>query len=654
MFTVGNIPGVSDYNIVVKGTGDANTDENNLAAAVNTLNGWGKGTLWIDGQVILLNDKKFTAPINLKGMDSNAEIVVQSTNPAFVAAFSWNESFAYTSLTSYNISTSKQKSEYVSVSGIGYTPTEGDWVLVWDLGATISDLAPHNVGGAQGPMEIHQVCEYDSAAQRAYFSDAIIDLLNVSGKLGVIDFQENVEVRDLKFTQTTSQIDFQNALYFRKINGVTVSNIRMDRNGVGAIYASFCANVDISNVHIEGTLKNDNVYGVVAGIVNNFNFRDSVVYGTRHAFTTTAGASSGLTRFGTPLNCNISNVQVYTPSKIDSSNTKTTRVGLDTHAEGYGINFNNCTVHCMGDTSNIAAQTRSRNSVFKNCRFYGTYSTDTGNGTKGVRISGYKGLVDSCYFSGMWRPLDIIAGTATGKSNSCVIKNCTFDGSTSAAITFTEGSGHIVDSCTFKNCSALFTGSEYGDIIRITNTTGSNINHRITNCVFLKDSAKAAINAKDLTPSQIKVLGNTFIGFSYPTSSGPLGFLESGVYGQNLEKAYAFSNHYDNSSYAGRKAGQDALGNISGVTTIDFSAGTYDNKTAILNGNLTLTASGDFAGEYYLLTSQDSTGSRTITWSNVNWNGADPQPKVTGLTTSLFQLYHTGDGSWYGLSYFNN
>ena len=654
MLTVGNTPGVSDYNIVVKGTGNSALDEANLAAAVSSLNGLGKGTLWIDGSVILLNDKNFTAPIHLKGLDQDAEIVVQSTNPSFVSAFAWNPTFTYsTPSTTYSISNSKTRAEYITTSGTGYTPTEGDWILLYDFGASISGVEPHNVGGTQGPMEIHQIHEYDSSTGRSYTSDPVIDLMNVSGTLAVIDFQENVEVENLKFRQTTSQIDFQNALHFRKINGVKVKNVRMDRNGVGAIYANYCVNVDISDVSIEGTLKNDNVYGIVAGVVNGFTFRDSIVHGTRHVFTTTAGASSGLKRMGTPLNCKVSNVSAYLTHKVDASNVATTRVALDTHAEGWGVTFENCNVYGNGILSNIAAQTRSRYSVFKNCKFFGSKSVgSTSNGTKGVRIGGLNAVVDDCVFDGFWRPLEFIPVVSGNTNHNGVIKNCLFKNTTSSAIILGEGSGHTITGCHFMDCASLYTGtSEFGDVIRVSAPTY--YNHLISNCVFVKDSARCAINSSTLTPSQLKVVSNTFIGFSYPTSSGPLGFLSSGVYGQNMELAYAYSNHYDNVSYTGRKAGQDALGNISGIYTLHFESGTYDNKTAVLNNNLTLTATGLIPGQYHFLMSQDATGGRTITWSNVNWNGTDPQPKASGLTTSLFQLYYDGM-TWYGTAYFNN
>ena len=653
MLTVGNITGVSDYNIVVKGTGDANTDENNLAAAVSTLNGWGKGTLWIDGSVILLNDKNFTAPIHLKGLDQDAEIIVQNTSPSFVSAFAWNPTFSYAGLTAYSMSTNKNRADYVSVSGTGYTPTEGDWVLMWDSGVNISGVEPHYTGGTQSPMEIHQIHEYDSSTQRAYFSDFVVDIMNVSGKIAVIDFQENVEVSNLKFSQTTSQNDFQNALYFRKINGVKVDNVRMDRNGVGAIYANFCANVDISNVHIEGTLKYDNVYGIVAGVVNGFNFRDSIVHGTRHVFTTTAGTAISTKRLGTPLKCSVKNITCYDCVKVDTSNNITTRVALDTHAEGWGISFEDCKVYISGTSySNIGASTRSRYTVYKNCQFFG--SKDVGSnsaGIKGIRISGLRAVVDGCIFDGIWKPIEIAPVISGNTNHSCIISKCIFKNIISSAIYLNEGSGHVITDCLFQECASLYNGtSELGDIIKI---NPSYFNHKISNCVFIRDEAKCAINQSTLTPSQLKVISNTFFGFSYPTSSGPLGFFESGDYGQNMEKAYAYSNHYDNVSYAGRKAGQDPLGNVSGVYTMHFESGTYDNKTAVLNGNLTLTATGNLPGQYHLLVSQDAGGSKTITWSNVNWNGTDPQPKITGLTTSLFQLYYDGM-TWYGTAYFNN
>lgn len=645
MYTIGSIPGVSNYNVVVKGTGDTSVDNSNLDAAVTQLNSWGKGTLWIDGTVYVTTTKDFTAPIHMRGVDGDARIIVANTTASF-SAFTWNNSFNPFSLTAYTISTSKERSEYISTSGTGYTPTTGEWVVVWSAN-TLTDVDPHSSGGAEKPMEIHQVQEVDTSALRAYFADPIIDILSSSGRLAILDLQDEVVVQDLVFEHNGSQNDFQTALLFKKINGVQVKNIRMDRNGAGAIWSTFCANTDISNIFYEGTEANDNVYGVVAGVVNQFRFRDSIVYGTRHGFTTTAGVSSGTTRYGTPLNCVIDNVTMHAASKIDASNTKTTRVGLDTHAEGWGIVFQNCNVHMQGDTSNIGIQTRSRNTVFKNCKVMGSYSTDTSNGSKGLRIYAKGATVKDCVFEGLWKGVETNYVWTSSLSNNAIIDGCTFRKMTQQGVQFNDGSGHTINNCLFSNCGAVTSRS-------IVDFTENKTGHIVSNCTFIKDNANIAIYQLAHSVSDIKVLGNTFIGFSYPTSSGPLGFLESGVYGQNFERAYAYSNHYDNVSYIGRKSGQDSLGSITGATTINFASGVYDNKTAVLAGNITLTATGTFAGEHHLLVSQDAVGNRTITWSNVSWNGTDPQPASGVLATSLFQLYSDGANGWYGLGYYNS
>ena len=647
MYTLGNIPGISDYNIVVKGTGDSTTDNNNLAAAVSTLNGWGKGTLWIDGEVYVTTTKAFTAPIHMKGINNDAKIIVTNTSADF-AAFTWNTSFSPFSMSPlYTISTSKQRSEYVSTSGTGYTPSDGDWVVVWS-NDTLTDVDPHESGGAAKPMELHEVTEYDSAALRAYFADPIIDILSTSGRLAVIDLQDEVVVENLTMEHSGSQTDYQSALVFKKINGVKVRNIHMVRHSPGAIWATFCANVDISNVFYEGVEANEYVYGVVVGVVNGFTFRDSTVYGTRHGFTTTAGASSGTTRWGTPLNCVIDNVTMHVPSKIDASNTKTTRVGLDTHAEGYGIVFQDCNVHVQGDTANVGIQTRSRNTVFKNCKIMGSYSTDTGNGAKGLRIYGKNAVVQDCLFDGLWRAVETAYVWNSGLTNNAIIENCIIRNMSHQGIILNDGSGHQINNCTFRGCGAV-------NIKTIIDFNERKSGHKVTNCVFNKDAANAAINTSTHAVGDIKVIGNVFMGFAQTsTCSGPLGFYVSGAYGPDFEQAYSYSNFYDNISYGGRKTGQDALGSISGTQLINFASGTYDNKTAVLTGNLTLTASGKLAGEYYLLVSQDVTGGKSITWSNVNWNGTDPVPASGSLATSLFQLYHDSAGGWYGLGYFNN
>jgi len=647
MYTVGDIPGVGNRNIVVRGTGDSAIDNTNLDNAVAQLNSWGEGTLWIEGDVYLTTAKTFTAPIHLKGATADARIIITNTSASFVA-FGWNVNYSpITASPQYTVTTHKNRAEYVTVSGTGWTPTGGDWFVIWS-NDTLTDIDPHNSGGAQKPLELHQVQEYDATLGRAYTESPIVDLISSSGRLVEITMQENVVVENLKIDHDGGQDDYATCLQFRQINGLTVRNIRTGRKGGGAIWVTYCANVDISNVHMEGTEANEQVYGVLVGIVNNLTFRDSVIYGTRHAFTTTSGYGSGSSRWGNAINCIIDNVTCYVTDKVDGSDTHTSRVGLDTHAEGWGIVFKNCNVFVQGTLSNVGIQSRSRNTQFLRCRIMGSYpgSSDTGNSGKGMRIYGSNHVVDSCIFDGCWRGIEVNY-INLDRTNNLTVTNCTFANMNEEAIYVNAGANHTFSNNVFKNCGNV-TSKEIVDFL-----TASG-GHLVTNNTFIKNNASIAINQRDHATTDIKVLGNTFVGFSYPTSSGPLGFRESGVYGQNYEKAYAFSNVYDSISYGGRKSGQDALGNISGVQTIDFGAGNYDNKTAVLNGNLTLSASGDFAGVHHFLVSQDITGGHTITWSNVNWNGTDPQPKASGVSVSLFQLYHAGDGTWYGLGYFNN
>ncbi len=645
MFSVGKINELSPYTIVVRQSDDPTTDYDALDSAVAQLNSWGRGNLVIDGSVYLDSAKDFTAPISLRGLDGNARIISNSTGEVF----RWNPTFAVTSLTNYGISTAEPRQEYINITGAiaaGYVPASGQWIVMWSEN-TLSGMEPHNNVYSPRPGELHQVAEWNSNQGRIYVADFIVDRLTVSGKMAIVPMIEGVVVENLKFQVTpgVTVSDFASCLEFNACNNLRVRNIHVDRYGPGSFNFDNCANVIVSDITFEGIEKNDNVYGgVTVGIVNNFIFRDSFVYGSRHVFTTTAGfqASSPNRRYGTPLNVKVNNVHASCYSKIGATGQFTTRVAFDTHAEGWGIDFNNCSVTVAGDNgmSNVGIQTRSRNTTFRNCRIIGNYVTgQASNAPLGLRIFAEGAVVDNCYFEGLWMGIITDEDFATGCSNNAVIRNCTFKNMLEQGVNCIEGSGHSVDTCQFINCGNATQRSAL--------TFRESSGHMVTNCVIPRYNNLISINQSGLGAGSITVMNNILTGYSAPNAAGPLGFAPTST-GSAFEIAYANRNHTGQGT-GNRKSGHDALGNVSGALLLNIESGYFDNKTMVLVSGTTITPSGRIAGDCNLLVSQDDTGGRSLAWgSNVFWSSGTPPMPTGAMAIKHFSLYCDGSNGFYG------
>ena len=639
MQSLGQITGLSPFTIVVRGTGNSATDDTNLSNAVTQLNLWGRGTLVIDGPVFMTATKNFTGPINLVGLDQNAEIISSSVN----GGITWNNTFTHSSLTSYNISTAERRQEFINISGIGYTPASGDWIMVWSED-TIPEVEPHSASTLEKIAELHQVADYDPSLQRIFLADFVVDQISISGKLVVIPMTNDIVVENLKFSQTVDPPDFTSMLRFRACNNVNVRNIHLKRGGGGDISANYSANVKITDILIEGAQKNDGTYGVIALIVNGFLFKDSIVYGTRHIFTTGAGFSdtSPTRRYGTPLGCMVDNVQGYVYTKVDPTGVLSSRVGFDTHAEGWNVDFNNCTVTVNGDNgvANVGMQTRSRNTNFRNCRIIGNYDVGALNGPKGIRVLGKDAVIQDCYIEGIWRGIETLESFDTGVANRTIIKNTTFRNLLERPIFFGEGSGHLVDGCIFQNCA----NSAPACLINFAEGSG----HMVTNCLMPKRNNDIAVHQSGLGVGSFTIANNILTGYSSPLSSGPLGF--ASLNGDAFETAFANKNTTGLGT-GNRKIGMDALGNVSGAFLFNIASGYYDNKSLVLVSGISPTLSGGEAGDVNLLISQDSVGGWGITWgSEVAWTGLPVQPATGVFATTLIHFYNDGSNKFYGFS----
>lgn len=650
MFSIGEVNGLDPFSVVVKGTGDPDTDNANIISAVSKLNGWGKGTLYIDGSVYVTTNQNFTAPISLRGLGTDAKIIGQNS-ASFFTPFSWNRDFVISSLTQYDISTPKTKMEYIDASGTGWTPQIGEYILVWSED-TIPGVEPHGGTYAPKPMELHMVGHYNASNYRAYLSDFVVDQLSTSGKLAVMPLYDGIKIDNLEFEHSGSQGTFTNCVFLQTCKNVFINNIRIGRNGCGAIYFNFCANVYCNDITMEGTARYDSVYGFVAGVVNGLKITNSHIHGTRHGFTTTSGYSTATKRYGTPLNVVIDNVNAYC-YPVENGGTLTSRIMFDTHAEGWNVTFQNCTVittHRDVTSIGYAFQTRSRKTTIKNCRVIGCGEDPPGSYSStnvGVRVYGDDCLVENCSFENLWYGVETSWSFLTGIcSNRLTVKNCTFKNIYEWGIRLKCGSGHWIDDCEFINVGHVATRN----MIQFENPTRSSGVTTISNCYFQKPSTNyRAINQSGFNTSVIEVYGNLFDGnYGAPEAAGPLGFAPTET-GAEFEDKYRASNS-TNKGHGNRKEGQDALGLISGVTTINFDDDNYDNKSCVLDANVTLTLEATRAGNYYLLISQDDEGGHTITWNNIAWTSTEVQPPTGVFEHTAINFYYDGE-EFHGFSY---
>ena len=89
--------------------------------------------------------------------------------------------------------------------------------------------------------------------------------------------------------------------------------------------------------------------------------------------------------------------------------------------------------------------------------------------------------------------------------------------------------------------------------------------------------------------------------------------------------------------------------NTSTAITVSLSNGTVQILT--LTGNCTLTMPTAGAGKsFIIILRQDATGSRTITWSTVNWaGGTAPTITATASKQDIYSFFSDGT-SWYGVT----
>jgi len=342
--------GVADKAVGVRGTGVAATDTAAFQAAATVLNGWGGGTLWLEGHAKLNGQVDFTTPVSLRGLGSGAVIESVDQNQPLA----WNRTWYYTSLTQYDTGGNSNFDESFTPSA--GTPVKGDWVMMWASNA-ISGAKPHAVGGNQYPLEIHQI--YHNISGVCYVESFIKDAMSTSPKYGILSLSKGIVIDNIEFMLSDSFVpnSYAEFLEIRACQDVVIENCIFHRRGVGAVNIRAVVNVRFWGNHVYGheppalPATGGGQYGVNIQSANGVLIADNRFIGFRHAVTTDSEISSGTpaNRWGCPLNIRVRNNVFDSPPLANSGGLENSGGAImDTHAEGWGIIFENNIVNVGG------------------------------------------------------------------------------------------------------------------------------------------------------------------------------------------------------------------------------------------------------------------------------------------------------------------
>ena len=409
----------------VKGTGDRDLDTKNLSEAVDYLNSLeGDTTLYLENDIYWT--KKYNLTSNLIRLDQGIDY-----NETHVA-LCWNS----------HINFKHALTPFVGEKGNDYIencPLErGDTVmLVSD--DEITDVQPHQDG--QRPLEVHTV--HGTVNGKTYLKDLLCENFTINPRLYVLP-KKRIVIEGLNVEQNKPQKKYSTFIQMRGLTNAEVNKVTYRTLGPGSLHAIFCSQLRINDLTIDGTERDDGVYGIVLAGTNGVIIDRALLSGCRHVFTTTSSGSLGRIRYGSILNTRFQNSIVYIPT------TDFSRVGVDTHSEENGTVFANNTV--VGGAHVYAMQSRGKNTTFSGnnikcgewgygIRAYG-HSMKLLSNTIEARIGiELKKLTDRCTVKG--NTLDCKIGIGVDTGEYVYITNNTLR-SSSYAIRFFNATGQIV------------------------------------------------------------------------------------------------------------------------------------------------------------------------------------------------------------------
>ncbi len=230
-------------------------------------------------------------------------------------------------------------------------------------------------------------------------------------------------------------------------------------------------------------------------------------------------------RWGTSLNCILDDCVINVgTSKVSGSSA---RIGLDTHPEGYEVEFRNCRINVASDpgNANVGAQTRSRRTIFRNCHFKGSWDEPSGGaGSKAINISGPEAQVLGCTFEGFWQGINIDRPSDGGGTpdaayaNDVVIDRNLFISCKDFAIrNRSAGSRTHITNNTFMDCGRLTSGQrtpiDFSTVTRSQAGTG----YVIRGNLISKNGNLYSLVAGDLDTTDVDMEDNCCTGYGSGT-----------------------------------------------------------------------------------------------------------------------------------------
>jgi len=589
---------VNPAECTVVGTGVAATDTAAFDTCVDTLNEAGGGILYVSGTVSLNQDFDFTAPIWLVGVPGTDATIYTNDDTGRI---SWNATAAPLTSTDMGLTATAAFQDHIVIPTASNTLVAGDWFFAFSdnpiNGVTHNATAITYFGS--NPGELHQVKEIRQQSggnDYIVFDDFIVDALTNDQKVVEVPMLSNIRVSDLTFKWAGSSNPTFSKLYFNCCENVRVQNCRWDVPAPNEILFMYCGNSVVTNCFFNTPQDYDGAegYSVVVGPCNGVIFSDSVAYGARHVFTTTAGSRTETGTFtasnttdrltsashghldgtilkvsGSSLPAPLTSTTKYFVVEADASTfklstslggsavdlttngsgtltwTNVDRTGtprnvlvhgvvskgngsttsslnpFDTHAEGWGVVFDGCTVSVPTDDKvpvtgvnpnpNRGFNVRARNTTIRNCTVNGAGVNN------GVYVQADDCVIQNSSFRDGWYGIHVRADTSgqlTDRADNCVVQGCYFENLTGPGIAFDFGSTHTAAHNEFRDVAASY--GVYRSPIYI-GSTGTDF--RIKFNSLDKQTNRSALGGSSFEADDIQFVGNDMTG-GYATDGG--------------------------------------------------------------------------------------------------------------------------------------
>lgn len=395
------------------------------------------------------------------------------------------------------------------------TLVAGDWVLL--MGDTdIPGQNPHIGGGNSYWMEVNRVARVDSG-EYILSSPVRMDML-VNPRIQKLDLIPNCGMADLQLESTivTSGATQSQSINIDRTYGFVMENVVTDQSGFGYTVIDRSANSRFSNFSGVNQPNPNGDYALVAGCCTNFIYEDSTWNECRHVFTTGA-TQSGTTRWNGTKNMVIRNVTL----NLGGDNVGNIYSGFDAHPEASDIIFRNCEVRNGDDKSFVGFVTRAPNTLFDNCRAYGSFGesnlTSPKNTQYGLQFKSFGNTVRNSYFRDVWQGCFITTSTPN-YFGGCTFENNTFENCETVGISWRD-SAFINDNRVIGNRfinSGTFNNAGSPNIPQCLIQAGSGSGHLIRGNHMDKlpgDGHVYSMDLKDLATNHLRLEGNYASGY---------------------------------------------------------------------------------------------------------------------------------------------